>query len=272
MRIFKKKNRIIIILASMLLLCSAVLLFFNIDLNASKPAEANQTETNQKIANPEKPVNPTNSDQTKKSESKKVVYLTFDDGPSKLTENFLDLLKEHNIKATFFMIGKNIQNPDYQKNMKRAVDEGHYIGAHSMTHDNTKLYKKKQFLSEMDKTTSLIQDVIGQSPKLVRPPYGSAPGLNNKGIRDQIAKKGLKVWDWTIDSNDWKLKDNPKQIIENVKQHTSKDIEVVLMHETPQTLEALPEIIKFYKDEGYEFDVYSESAHFVCNFQKDERL
>lgn len=256
-----------IAIITVILLCSTALLLLNIDLNASKPAV-----TNKKIENPEKPVTPTQSDQTKKSESQKVVYLTFDDGPSKLTENYLDLLKEHNIKATFFMIGKNMQDPAYQQNMKRAIDEGHYIGAHSMTHDNTKLYKKKQFLSEMDETISFIQDITGKSPKLVRPPYGSAPGLNNKGVRDQIAQKGLKVWDWTIDSYDWRLKGKPKQIIENVKQHTSKKVEVVLLHETPQTLEVLPEIIKFYKDEGYEFGVYNESEHFVCNFQKDNRL
>jgi len=193
----------------------------------------------------------------------KVVYLTFDDGPSTLTGQFLDVLKEQNIKATFFMQGSNLQNTGFQENVKRAVKEGHYIGAHSMTHNSDKLYKK---------TLALIHDITGTTPKLVRPPYGSAPGLKGAEIRNQIVEAGMKVWDWTIDSNDWKLKGNPQQIIEDVKRTTTEDVEVVLMHEKAQTLRALPEIIKFYKEKGYEFGVCNDADHFRLNFQKDQRL
>jgi peptidoglycan/xylan/chitin deacetylase (PgdA/CDA1 family) len=202
----------------------------------------------------------------------KVVYLTFDDGPSTLTREFLDVLKEHDVKATFFMQGRNLQNTNYQENVKRAIDEGHYIGAHSMTHNNKKLYKDGQFVSEMIATISLINEITNTSPKLVRPPYGSQPGLKNQHIRDQIVEAGIKVWDWTIDSYDWKFRDNPNQIIENVKNQTTEDVEVVLMHETTQTLQALPEIITFYKEKGYEFRVYNDADHFPLNFQKDQRL
>ncbi|KAB2478006.1 MULTISPECIES: polysaccharide deacetylase family protein [Bacillus] len=202
----------------------------------------------------------------------KVVYLTFDDGPSELTGKFLDVLKEQNVAATFFMQGSNLQNTAFQENVKRAVKEGHYIGAHSMTHNSDKLYKKGQFVPEMKETLALIHNITGTTPKLVRPPYGSAPGLKGEEIRNQIVEAGIKVWDWTIDSNDWKLKGNPQQIIENVKRTTTEDVEVVLMHEKPQTLQALPEIIKFYKEKGYEFGVYNEADHFQLNFQKDQRL
>lgn len=202
----------------------------------------------------------------------KVVYLTFDDGPSKLTDQFLDILKEQNIKATFFMQGTNLKNRSYQESVKRAVKEGHYIGAHSMTHDNSRLYKYGQFVSEMKETLALIHDITGESPKLVRPPFGSKPGLNSVEIRNQIAQSGIKIWDWTIDSYDWKLKDNPRQIIENVKNQTTKDVEVILMHEKLQTLRVLPDIIKFFREKGYEFEVYRDSDHFSLNFQKDQRL
>ncbi|MCA0999213.1 polysaccharide deacetylase [Bacillus thuringiensis] len=202
----------------------------------------------------------------------KVVYLTFDDGPSELTGKFLDVLKEQNVASTFFMQGSNLQNTSFQENVKRAVKEGHYIGAHSMTHNSDKLYKKGQFVPEMKETLALIHNITGTTPKLVRPPYGSAPGLKGQEIRNQIVEAGIKVWDWTIDSNDWKLKGNPQQIIENVKRTTTEDVEVVLMHEKPQTLQALPEIIKFYKEKGYEFGVYNEADHFQLNFQKDQRL
>ncbi|EEL28135.1 polysaccharide deacetylase [Bacillus cereus] len=202
----------------------------------------------------------------------KVVYLTFDDGPSELTGKFLDVLKEQHVASTFFMQGSNLQNTGFQENVKRAVKEGHYIGAHSMTHNSDKLYKKGQFVTEMKETLALIHNITGTTPKLVRPPYGSAPGLKGQDIRNKIVEAGIKVWDWTIDSNDWKLKGNPQQIIENVKRTTTEDVEVVLMHEKLQTLQALPEIIKFYKERGYEFGVYNEADHFQLNFQKDQRL
>ena len=201
-----------------------------------------------------------------------VVYLTFDDGPSELTGKFLDVLKEQHVASTFFMQGSNLQNTGFQENVKRAVKEGHYIGAHSMTHNSDKLYKKGQFVTEMKETLALIHNITGTTPKLVRPPYGSAPGLKGQDIRNKIVEAGIKVWDWTIDSNDWKLKGNPQQIIENVKRTTTEDVEVVLMHEKLQTLQALPEIIKFYKEKGYEFGVYNEADHFQLNFQKDQRL
>ncbi|PDY31174.1 polysaccharide deacetylase family protein [Bacillus thuringiensis] len=202
----------------------------------------------------------------------KVVYLTFDDGPSELTGKFLDVLKEQHVASTFIMQGSNLQNTGFQENVKRAVKEGHYIGAHSMTHNSDKLYKKGQFVTEMKETLALIHNITGTTPKLVRPPYGSAPGLKGQDIRNKIVEAGIKVWDWTIDSNDWKLKGNPTQIIENVKKQTTEEVEVVLMHEKAQTLQALPEIIKFYKEKGYELGVYNEADHFQLNFQKDQRL
>ncbi|SKA98902.1 polysaccharide deacetylase family protein [Sporosarcina newyorkensis] len=202
----------------------------------------------------------------------KVVYLTFDDGPSKLTDEFLNVLQEHDVKATFFMQGKNLKKEYLQESVKRAVKERHYIGAHSMTHDFKKLYKENQFVPEMRETLELIRDITGESPQLVRPPYGSAPGLKNEQIRQQLVDAEIKVWDWTIDSQDWKLKDNPNQIIENIKLGTKDEKEIVLMHEKTQTLAALPEVIKFYKEQGYQFAIYDESDHFVLNFLNDIRL
>lgn len=202
----------------------------------------------------------------------KVVYLTFDDGPTTLTDEFLDLLKEQDIKATFFMQGTNLQKTDLQESVKRATEEGHYVGAHSMTHDSEKLYNNGLFVSEMNETLSLIKDITGTNSKLVRPPYGSEPGLKSEQIRNQIVESGIKVWDWTIDSNDWKFEDNPNQIVESIKNQTKRDREVILMHEKPQTLQALPEIIEFYKEKGYEFAVYNDDDHFYLNFQNDKRL
>lgn len=148
----------------------------------------------------------------------KVVYLTIDDGPTQYLGQFLDILEEHNVKATFFMQGSNLINTSLQDEVKRVVKEGHYIGAHSMTHNYAKLYKNGQFVPEMKETIDLIHTLTGTRPVLVRPPYGSAPALENKHIRDEIAAANMKVWDWTVDSNDWELKNNPRKILENIKE------------------------------------------------------
>lgn len=234
--------------------------------NKQDSAEEQEPPIKQDQEPDEKPV------QTEEKPLGKVVYLTFDDGPSQLTEQFLDILHEQDVKATFFMQGSNLKKEHLQESTKRATKEGHYIGAHSMTHDFDILYKNHQFVPEMKETLSLIHELTGETPNLVRAPYGSAPGLKSEQIRNQIVDEGIKVWDWTIDSNDWALKDNPTQIIENIKNGTKTDREVVLMHEKPQTLAALPEIIAFYKELGYEFVVYDEADHFDLNFQNDKRL
>ncbi|MDV6379111.1 polysaccharide deacetylase family protein [Sporosarcina sp. GW1-11] len=212
------------------------------------------------------------SDKTEENTPKKVVYLTFDDGPGKLTEQFLDVLQAHGVKATFFMQGSNLKKDYLQDSVRRAVQEGHYIGGHSVTHNYKTLYTDQQFVPEMVETLDLIHEITGTTPHLVRPPYGSAPGLKNEQIRKQLADAHIKVWDWTIDSYDWKLAGNPSQIVQNIKQGTSSDREIVLMHEKKQTLEALPRVLTFFKEQGYEFAVYDDAHHFVLNFQNDLAL
>ncbi|MFD1927891.1 polysaccharide deacetylase family protein [Sporosarcina siberiensis] len=232
---------------------------------ASNSAKKDSTEEEEKT---EKPAEA----DTEEVSLGKVVYLTFDDGPSVLTDQFLDVLQEQGVKATFFMQGTNLKKEHLQESVKRATIEGHYIGGHSMTHEFNTLYKDFRFVPEMNETLALIHEITGESPNLVRPPYGSAPGLKGEQIRNQIVEAGIKVWDWTIDSNDWKLKDNPALIVENIKSGTNSDKEVVLMHEKAQTLAALPGIIEFYKEQGYTFVVYDEDNHFYLNFQNDSRM
>ncbi len=205
-------------------------------------------------------------------EPEKVVYLTFDDGPSKWTEQFLDVLDAHDAKATFFMQGSNLKKEHLQESVKRATQEGHYIGGHSMTHNYQALYTNQQFVPEMIETLDLIHKITGTTPRLVRPPYGSAPGLNGGQIRKQLAEANIKIWDWTIDSHDWELPGNPSQIVQNIKRDTTSNKEIVLMHEKSQTLEALPEVLNFFKDQGYVFGVYNDASHFVMNFQNDAAL
>ncbi|PHB64757.1 peptidoglycan-N-acetylglucosamine deacetylase, partial [Bacillus pseudomycoides] len=186
---------------------------------------------------------------------RKVAYLTFDDGPGKYTAELLEMLKKEDAKATFFLIGANVKAfPDL---VKQELAEGHYVGMHSMTHNYKKLYTEGHYVDEMKEDQSLIAGIIGKSPILTRPPYGSMPGLN-EALRNKVAEGGFKVWDWTIDSLDWKYNKVPvdsasAQIVQNVLAGATNPIEVVLMHDIhPQSVKAVPGIIKGLKEKGYE--------------------
>ncbi|MCU5380451.1 polysaccharide deacetylase [Bacillus cereus] len=205
---------------------------------------------------------------------RKVAYLTFDDGPGKYTSELLNILKENDVKATFFLIGPNIHQ--YVKEVKRESMEGHYVGMHSMTHNYKPLYKENKYVIEMKETQKVIENIIDYKPTLTRPPYGSTGFTEN--ISNQIVENQLKVWDWTIDSFDWKftklpLEQSVPQIVNNVVSKATQNREVILLHDIhQQSVKAVPFIIKGLKEKGYEFEPYSESSHFPLNFWHDSRL
>ena len=206
---------------------------------------------------------------------RKVVYLTFDDGPGPETDQVLDILKLNNIHATFFVMGPHAKQ--YKEFLQREVQEGNYVGMHSMTHDYKKLYIQGDFVSEMKETQQIIKQITNIEPHLLRPPYGSMPGLTQK-LRDQVADAHFKVWDWTIDSLDWKYNKVPfsssvPAIVNNVLSQANRNLEVVLLHDIhPQSIQALPIIIQKLKEKGYEFETYNEQEHFMLNFWHDNRL
>ncbi|HEC4819306.1 TPA: polysaccharide deacetylase family protein, partial [Bacillus cereus] len=143
----KKTSRLTKVIISLgVVLATTFFTFFLIGKWNSIPAKgianesSNQVNTQQQEKKKETP--PAKQKRPDGKPVGKVVYLTFDDGPSELTGKFLDVLKEQHVAATFFMQGSNLQNTGFQENVKRAVKEGHYIGAHSMTHNSDKLYKK----------------------------------------------------------------------------------------------------------------------------------
>ncbi|WP_242274432.1 peptidoglycan-N-acetylglucosamine deacetylase [Bacillus cereus group sp. BfR-BA-01310] len=206
---------------------------------------------------------------------RKIAYLTFDDGPGKYTAELLNILKQNDVKATFFLIGANVQQ--YPDLVKREKAEGHYVGMHSMTHDYKKLYTNGQYVNEMKEDQGLIANIIGKSPKLTRPPYGSM-GTLNEALRNKIVEAGLKVWDWTIDSSDWEYNKMPldtaaAKIAENVITGAKNPKEVILLHDIHrQSVAAIPAIIKGLKAKGYEFEAYYEDEHFPLNSWHDNRI
>lgn len=240
----------------------------------TKPAIKKRDGPKEISQNPRDPLkNEINVIQSKNNQqiiqNQKVVYLTFDDGPSTLTHQILDVLNREKINATFFMIGKKINN--HQEEVKRAVQEGNYIGAHSMTHDFNRLYNQGFFVSEMEQTLSIINHLTGENTRLVRAPYGSRPGLSLK-LRNASVNAGLKIWDWNVDTHDWENTANASTVLNEVKKQTTKNNEVILLHEKQATLDALPEIISFLRAKGYAFKVYNPNEHFSLNFWNDRRL
>lgn len=128
---------------------------------------------------------------------KKLVAITFDDGPSTAyTGAILDMLKEKNVHVTFFVLGENLQSPAQKALLKRESDEGHEIASHSYNHPDFKKLSADQRKEQLQKTDTIINEITGKSPVLFRPPYGSY----NQEISQQ-SDKAIVLWN--IDSRDW---------------------------------------------------------------------
>ncbi|WP_391117430.1 polysaccharide deacetylase family protein [Psychrobacillus sp. L3] len=209
--------------------------------------------------------------------AKATIYLTFDDGPNKFTTINNATLKKYNVQGTFFFVG------NYMKKNASIIDtvvkDGHYIGTHSMTHDKEKVYKSsKSFINEMNEGIKLIKQMTGNDAKLVRTPYGSKPDLT-AAMQTELIKKGYKLWDWDVDSKDWKYTDKEAdQIVKNVKAGIEKSYKsgdrdiIVLLHDRSQTTKALPQIIEWLQKEGYALKTYEPDHHIVKNFLRDTSL
>lgn len=201
----------------------------------------------------------------------KIAYLTFDDGPNKYTSQILNILKQKQGKATFFVIGGKASH--YPQTMKRFIQEGHYIGLHSMSHDVKRLYTgdPSVLITEMEQARSIVRHIANLDTHLVRVPYGSMPYLK-KNYRDALVSAQYKMWDWTIDTYDWKSYHNPSAILERVMNQSDEQVEVILMHDSSVTVKILPKVIDYLKAKGYTLLPYNPSSHSEVNFWKDARL
>ena len=194
----------------------------------------------------------------KYEKKEKTVYLTFDDGPSKYTEDILRILKENNIKATFFVVpdeGRQCAN-----RLRMIAAAGHTIGVHSYTHNYLTIYENEQaYLEDFAKAYDIITNVTNQKPWLYRFPGGSV-NQYNRHCRDEIKaaldERGFVYYDWNTDSNDWRGL-SPEELCQNVTNDVKRfPSATVLMHDTDtreNTVEALENIIKCLKESGYKF-------------------
>ncbi|RDI41638.1 polysaccharide deacetylase family protein [Falsibacillus pallidus] len=207
----------------------------------------------------------------------KTAYLTFDDGPSRYTGQFISALSKYDIKATFFQIGLNVK--EYPKASKAEAQAGHYIGIHSYSHDKSKVYySPASFMNEITVTQNLIKQNAGFNTQLVRVPYGSKPYLTGD-YRNVLAAEHYKLWDWNVDSDDWALGDNTTQIMANIKNGVarmqrinSKEPLVILMHEKEATAKILPQLIEYLHNQGYSLEKYAPGKNVEMNFWNDKRF
>lgn len=190
------------------------------------------------------------------------LYLTFDDGPSEVADRLLDVLDDFNMKATFFMLGPNIEErPEMVERMK---EEGFGLALHGMTHEPEAIYSSPDApLQEMMDNQRILNEQTGTHSTLIRLPYGSIPYLTVE-MRGNLAQKGFRIWDWDIDSRDWELKD------ERYVQHTIERIDhmvnggekpVVLLHDRPELVEHLPDLLRHIKAKGYKTGVLTEDMN-----------
>lgn len=209
--------------------------------------------------------------QNKLDQQNHAIYLTFDDGPTNVSDELLDILNDYQMKATFFMIGPKIQ--EYPEVVKRMEKEGSALGLHGMTHDVKKIYNSHSAPSEeMIETQEILEDITGVRSELVRLPYGSFPYLT-EGMRYVLDQNDFKVWDWNVDSFDWKFSDS--QYVQHTIQGIQKIEEsgitpVVLLHDTKETVKHLPKLLSYIKEQGYETKILTDDMPpltFSCDGQ-----
>ena len=162
----------------------------------------------------------------------KTMYLTFDDGPSaESTGVILDALKRHNIKATFFLVGENVER--YPQIAKRIVAEGHTIGIHCYSHDYKALYESVDaYVEDFEKAKAVIYETTGVDVKLFRFPGGSINAHNKKVYQDiakTMADKGYLYYDWNASLEDAVKKSEPKTLLANAKESTLGRKKVVML-------------------------------------------
>jgi peptidoglycan/xylan/chitin deacetylase (PgdA/CDA1 family) len=185
------------------------------------------------------------------------VYLTFDDGPGPYTGQVLDILKKEEAKATFFVLGELAElNP---KGIRRILEEGHALGNHTYNHEYKELYSDfAAFWGQIRKTEDILHRIAGVRPQIVRAPGGTHMNFDSFYFY-YMDQAGYIVHDWNVDSGDSRRLDvTAEEIIDNVKKAKLTHEMNVLLHDggkRGETVKALPEIIKYFKQKGYAFAV-----------------
>ncbi len=180
----------------------------------------------------------------------KILYLTFDDGPHiEATPFVLDELKKYNAKATFFCLGKNVQN--YPEIYQRILDEGHRVGNHSNTHLNGQKVKDELYLKDISKASKIIDS------DLFRPPYGRMTRFQIKHLNNAMGRKDVRIVMWDILSGDFDPSISTEQCLENVILNV-KSGSIIVFHDSEKCLKnvrnSLPKLLQYFAEKGFLFE------------------
>ncbi|CAB3389424.1 polysaccharide deacetylase family protein [Kyrpidia spormannii] len=187
--------------------------------------------------------------------------LTFDDGPDvTYTTRILDILRREGIHATFFIVGQRAQA--HPEMVRRIVAEGHVVGNHSWDHPNFTKLSIAEIRSELIRTNDLLRSLVGYTPDLFRPPYGEL----TPALVQTIGSMGFKIIDWSVDTRDWA--GTPVPTIMNYVRKEITPGGIILEHcaggrgeRLDNTVEALPRIISYLRNQGYSFVTIPELLH-----------
>lgn len=205
-----------------------------------------------------------NTEQTLSVEEN-TLFLTFDDGPSLYTGRILDILRKHDVKATFFVVGRKGKNghKEYNAILKRIVDEGHSIAAHSYTHRYLDIYSSVEaWLVDYYRIFNAIYDATGQKVYFFRYPGGSNVVKDSK-ILLEMKRRGFVYYDWNISAADTAVGANIKSIIENIVNNVErvKSPRIILMHDgNLSSFRALEKILSELEAKGYKFSKLSTAV------------
>ena len=205
-----------------------------------------------------------------REDGKKIAYLTFDDGPStEVTQEILETLKSNNVKATFFVLGSNVEKSNIQKELlKEIVIEGHAIGNHGYCHNYSILYPSRVanptvVINDMKKSEDAMKSVLGDDfrTSVIRLPGGHM-SWNTKALDPLLKENGYSCIDWNALNGDAEGNDRTVEQLVNRLKGTIRDLAgnddvlVILMHDTnakKTTAQSLQEVIDYLKSLGYEF-------------------
>ncbi len=185
--------------------------------------------------------------------SRPFVALTFDDGPHPvLTPQLLDILRNEGVRATFYVIGRNVQT--YPEIARRIVAEGHEIANHTWSHPTLTAISAARLDKEMTSTTEIIQRVTGRRPTNMRPPYGA---VNERVRQSMFNDHGLDVIMWSVDPLDWRRPG--AEVVRQRLVDGAKPGGILLAHDIhPGTIEAMPGTIRDLKAKGFGFATVSQ--------------
>jgi len=184
------------------------------------------------------------------AKEEKVIYITFDDGPTLNTPQILKTLDSYGAKATFFVLEERIvQYPDF---IKQIYYSGNALGLHGVSHSERIYQTPTSPLEEMEKTNRSLRFYLGEESRLVRVPFGSSYRLTKEQAKN-LTDNGYIIWDWNVDPRDSVGKIIPEKVMANLRRDLGKcrGTPVMLLHDRKSTANLLPSILAYLKEEGY---------------------